>query len=116
MEHISSSGILFRRTFTIDCAAFYRAAFRANLRVIIEKSFFKYKYDYREEWLRFIKTISGDRESKTDADSRDFRGRVIQAVCNLLESPEGALWLRRNGDDFFSCRNMERITLGIGRT
>jgi putative PEP-CTERM system histidine kinase len=31
---------------------------RASLRVFINKHFFHYKYDYRDEWLRFIQTLS----------------------------------------------------------
>ncbi|MFZ0694132.1 MAG: PEP-CTERM system histidine kinase PrsK, partial [Alphaproteobacteria bacterium] len=46
---------------------------RAYLRVFVEKSFFQYKYDYRQEWLRFIRTISHTQEAQ------DLRRRVIQA-------------------------------------
>lgn len=67
------------------------ASFRASLRVLIEKNFFKYKYDYRAEWLRFIKTIS-----RTD-EPEGLRRRVIRAVCDIVDSPEGALWIRRDG-------------------
>lgn len=62
---------------------------RAYLRVLVEKSFFAYKYDYRAEWLRFIETIS-----RTDT-AENLPERVIRAVCDLMESPEGALWLER---------------------
>jgi putative PEP-CTERM system histidine kinase len=64
-------------------------SFRAYLRVAVEKSFFKYKYDYRQVWLRFIKTIS------TTDRSDDLPIRVIQAVCDIMDSPDGALWLQR---------------------
>jgi len=64
-------------------------SFRAYLRVLVEKNLFRYKYDYRTEWLRFIHTTS---ERHGDNDLRD---RVIQAVCDIMDSPEGALWLER---------------------
>ena len=64
--------------------------FRAYLRVLIEKTFFKYKYDYRAEWLRFIHTISNTEEQS------DLRHRVIRAVCDIVDSPEGALWVQRD--------------------
>jgi putative PEP-CTERM system histidine kinase len=70
------------------------SSFRAYLRVFVEKSFFKYRYDYREEWLRFIRTISS-----TDR-GEDLRNRVVQAVCDIVESPEGALWLQREVGTF----------------
>ena len=67
---------------------------RGYLRVLIEKSFFKYKYDYREEWLRFIRTIS------SGEPDLNLRERVIEAVCNIVDSPEGGLWLRNDDDAY----------------
>ena len=67
---------------------------RGYLRVAIEKSFFQYKYDYREEWLRFIRTIS------SGGPDQRLGERVIEAVCTIVDSPEGGLWLRRDGDSF----------------
>ena len=32
--------------------------FRAQLRVFVSKHFFSYRYDYRDEWLRFTRTLS----------------------------------------------------------
>ena len=61
---------------------------RSELRVFVSKHFFDYKYDYREEWLRFTATIS---DAGRDADLRD---RAIRAVADLVDSPDGGLWLR----------------------
>jgi putative PEP-CTERM system histidine kinase len=65
--------------------------FRAKLRVFIGKHFFPYRYDYREEWLRFTRTL-GDSNG-----IHDVKERAIKALSDLVESPAGALWLR--GDD-----------------
>ena len=65
--------------------------FRAKLRVFIGKHFFPYRYDYREEWLRFTGTL-GDSNG-----IHDVKERAIKALSDLVESPAGALWLR--GDD-----------------
>jgi putative PEP-CTERM system histidine kinase len=64
--------------------------FRAALRVMIAKNFFAYKYDYRVEWLRFIATVSQTETSGRDGALND---RVIQAVCTVLESPGGVLFV-----------------------
>lgn len=63
---------------------------RASLRVFISKHFFHYKYDYRDEWLRFIGTLSSG-----DPDMR-LRERAVRAIAEIIESPSGALWLRRD--------------------
>ncbi len=65
---------------------------RAWLRVKILKHFFHYHFDYREEWLRFINTVS------TSEKHLELRVRVIQAVADILDSPGGALWLREQPD------------------
>jgi putative PEP-CTERM system histidine kinase len=62
--------------------------------VLVEKSFFRSRYDYREEWLRFIETISGA------PDASGLRIRVIEAVCNIMGSPDGVLWLKGDPSRF----------------
>jgi len=62
---------------------------RARLRVFLAKHFFRYHYDYREEWLRFTSLLSeGEPGSQ-------FHERVLQAMARLVESPGAALWLRQ---------------------
>ncbi len=67
---------------------------RARLKVVINKNFFNYKYDYRDEWLRLISTISSQQSVGGLPD------RVIEAMAAIVDSPEGALWQRRDGDRF----------------
>jgi len=61
--------------------------FRAALRVQIAKNFYTYKYDYRQEWLRFINTVA-----HADADAGTLSERVIEAVGAVVDSPGGALY------------------------
>ena len=65
----------------------FSGTFRAWLKVFISKHFYRYNYDYREEWMRFTRTLS--------RPGPDLGQRVIEAVAALVESPGGALWLRR---------------------
>jgi putative PEP-CTERM system histidine kinase len=67
---------------------------RARLRVLVNKHFYPYKYDYREEWLRFIRTISF-------GDEHLFR-KAIKSIAQIIESPGGMLWLRQD-NGFFEC-------------
>ncbi|MGB7932890.1 MAG: XrtA/PEP-CTERM system histidine kinase PrsK [Gammaproteobacteria bacterium] len=62
---------------------------RANLRVLINKHFFHYKYDYRDEWLRFIHTLSSGQP-----DER-LRERAIYSLAEIIDSPGGGLWMRQ---------------------
>ena len=63
--------------------------FRAALRVQIAKNFFAYRYDYRQEWLRFIGTVARPGER-----AGDLNQRVIEAVCVVVDSPGGVIYLR----------------------
>lgn len=68
---------------------------RSRLRVYISKNFFSYRYDYREEWLRFTQLLSGSAEPQHTAET------VVRALANLVESPSGMLWMHRvAGGDF----------------
>lgn len=67
---------------------FSSGALRSKLRVFINKNFFSYRYDYREEWLRFTNLLATRDAGVGNAE------RSIRALANLVESPGGALWLR----------------------
>ncbi|ACL73477.1 periplasmic sensor signal transduction histidine kinase [Thioalkalivibrio sulfidiphilus HL-EbGr7] len=64
---------------------------RARLRVFVSKHFFSYRFDYRDEWLRFIATMSA-----TDSHE-DLPVRVIRALANIVDSGGGQIWLRDGG-------------------
>ena len=68
---------------------FFSGRIRANLRVFINKHFFHYKYDYRDEWLRFIQTLSSGQP-----DDR-MRERAIHSIAEIIDSPGGILWMRQ---------------------
>ncbi|MCF8474593.1 MAG: PEP-CTERM system histidine kinase PrsK [Emcibacter sp.] len=66
--------------------------FRSLTQVLLAKHFFQYRYDYREEWLKFIQTISATGEHY------DLRERVIKTLADVMDSSGGALWLREQPD------------------
>ena len=61
---------------------------RAKLYVLVNKHFYPYKYDYRDEWLRFIRTIS-----QSSVESELYHN-TIKSMAQIIESPGGMLWLR----------------------
>lgn len=64
------------------------ASMRARLKVLVSKHFFRYRYDYREEWLRFTQILSA-------CDAQSALGQqIICGLAHLVESPSGALWVR----------------------
>ncbi|HEC19287.1 MAG TPA: PEP-CTERM system histidine kinase PrsK [Gammaproteobacteria bacterium] len=89
---------------------------RARLRVFLNKHFFNYRYDYREEWLRVIQSLS---EAQLDSN---LKTTVISVMAKIVESPGGMLWLKQddavyqieaswNMPDNVSCRQDENAEL-----
>ena len=69
---------------------------RAKLKVFLGKHFFRYRYDYREEWLRFTQTLSGQHAPQ------EMGQQVVRGLADLLESPGGGLWIKSRGEKSFS--------------
>jgi len=69
---------------------------RARWKVLLNKHLYPYKYDYREEWLRFIKTIS------MVGDDANLYLKTIKSIAQIIDSPGGMLWLRQE-NGFFEC-------------
>lgn len=60
---------------------------RARLRVLVNKHFYQYKYDYRDEWVQFTHALSGCKD-----DDHPYEC-VIGAIAELVDSPGGMLWM-----------------------
>jgi putative PEP-CTERM system histidine kinase len=69
----------------------FSAQLRASLRVLINKHFFHYKFEYREEWLRFIHTLTSEEPTE------QLRERTIKAIADIYQCPGGLLWQYRDG-------------------
>jgi putative PEP-CTERM system histidine kinase len=66
-------------------AAVTSATLRNRARVFLLKHFYRHKYDYREEWLRFIATLS--ESSETDAPQM----AAARAMAQIISSPAAVL-------------------------
>lgn len=66
------------------------ASMRARVRVLLMKTFFQFKYDYRKEWLRFITTLS-------ESGLENVASTAVRAVGQIVSSPGGVVWIREQG-------------------
>ncbi|HUW54501.1 MAG TPA: XrtA/PEP-CTERM system histidine kinase PrsK [Rhodanobacter sp.] len=73
---------------------------RSHLRVFLNKNFFSFRHDYREEWLRLSATLS--------ASDTELPQRAVRAMAQIMDSPGGALFMRSDADEFVpeACWNM----------
>jgi putative PEP-CTERM system histidine kinase len=80
--------------FILLIAVLFSGAFRSWLKVFISKNFYNYGYDYREEWLRFTRTLS--------VKGPQLGERAVQAIAELVESPKGILYTRNESDQYIA--------------
>jgi putative PEP-CTERM system histidine kinase len=67
------------------------SALRRRLRVFISKHFYRNKYDYRIEWLRFIDTLSAP------VEGIEVRANAVRSIAQIIGSPGGILFMRDDG-------------------
>ena len=67
---------------------------KSQIKVWVHKYFFTYKFDYREEWRRFIGMMSAHQPLSLGE-------RIVHAVADMMDSPAAALWIWQSADDAF---------------
>jgi putative PEP-CTERM system histidine kinase len=79
---------------------------RAWAKVKLAKHFFRHRYDYRAEWMRFTETL-GAPEGAAPLDER-----IVKAIADLTDSPAGALLVPEGqGLGFGATWNWDRDTI-----
>jgi putative PEP-CTERM system histidine kinase len=74
----------------------FSGALRSWLRVFVGKHFYSYRYDYREEWLRFTALLSSKRTPQ------EMGEMIVRGLAKMVECPAGSLWTRTSPDSPFS--------------
>lgn len=80
-------GVLFA-AFLLLILLWLSGSVRARLKVVIGKNFFRYRYDYREEWLKFTNALCSENSVL------QLGQQVIRGLADMVESPAGALWTK----------------------
>jgi len=70
------------------------SALRRRLQVFLAKHFYRNKYDYRVEWLRFIDTLSSPEEGI------EVRANAVRSIAQIIGSPAGLLYLRAESGEY----------------
>jgi putative PEP-CTERM system histidine kinase len=72
----------------------FSGAVRARVKLFLNRHFFEYKYDYREEWLRLSGTLTGS------GSAAELKENAVRAVAGIVEATGGMLWLREDTGAF----------------
>jgi putative PEP-CTERM system histidine kinase len=85
---------------------------RSRLRALVVDNFFTHRYDYRQEWMRCITTLSAPENYV------GLQTRAIRAIAEVVDSPGGALFVRDPEDVAFQWAgswNMPAVTMPVPR-
>lgn len=80
---------------------------RARWKVLLNKHLYPYKYDYRDEWLRFIRTIS------SSENDQGFYSKTITSIAQIIDSSGGMLWLRKEAEHYDCVESYQMPCLDI---
>ena len=69
---------------------------RSWLRVFVSKHFYSYRFDYREEWLRFTALLSAAH------NPQETGSVIVKGLARLIECPAGSLWTRTTSDGAYA--------------
>ena len=75
-------------------ALLFSGQLRARIKVFLSKHFFRHRYDYREQWLRFTNALSLCKQETLPYEC------VVRAIADVVDSSGGLLWLRRKDGSF----------------
>lgn len=75
-------------------AVFASGTLKSRFNMTVQRLFFTYKYDYREEWRRFVRVLSSGMPLKLSE-------RLARTLAEIVDSPAGALWIHQRRDQAF---------------
>ena len=75
-------------------ALLFSGHLRARIKVFLSKHFFRHRYDYREQWLRFTNALSSCKQEALPYEC------VVRAIAEVVDSSGGLLWMRRKDNSF----------------
>ena len=60
---------------------------RSRIRLFLATHFYRNKYEYGEEWLKFTQALA-----RTTLEPDALNTTILTAVCDIVDSPGGILW------------------------
>lgn len=65
----------------------FSGTYWAHARNFVNMHFYRQRYDWREEWLRFMHTLGAGQSAAPLPE------RCVKAIADIVESPGGSMWL-----------------------
>ncbi|MCC6707426.1 MAG: PEP-CTERM system histidine kinase PrsK [Gammaproteobacteria bacterium] len=68
---------------------------RSRIRLFLATHFYRNKYEYGEEWLKFTQALA-----RTTLEPDSLNETILTAVCDIVDSPGGILWHKTGSGSF----------------
>ena len=68
---------------------------RSRIRLFLATHFYRNKYEYGEEWLKFTQALA-----RTTLEPDSLNATILTAVCDIVDSPGGLLWRKTSSGSF----------------
>ncbi|MCH9673373.1 MAG: PEP-CTERM system histidine kinase PrsK [Gammaproteobacteria bacterium] len=85
----AAQAIFFFGAVVLLFALLFSGQLRARLKVFFSKHFFRNRHEYREEWLKFTRTLS-----RSD-DNEALMTNILQGIASIFDSPGGIVFVRQ---------------------
>ncbi len=82
---------------------------RARAKLLLAKHFYRNKYEYREEWLRFTRTLA-----EGEGDRSQIGESVVRAIASMMDCRWGILWLRHESNCYVPAAQWHQGELPVG--
>ncbi|MGB1884710.1 MAG: XrtA/PEP-CTERM system histidine kinase PrsK [Gammaproteobacteria bacterium] len=76
----------FSAAITLLVTLFFSTQLRSRLRVFLARNFYRNKYEYGDEWLRFTRALS-----QSGLDPSSLSKIILQTIADLVDSPGGII-------------------------
>ena len=68
---------------------------RSRVRAFLAKHFYRNKYEYGEEWLKFTQRLE-----RAELDPDSLGQTILAAIADIVDSPGGVIWQKTTAGDF----------------
>jgi len=85
--------VVFVGALAVLAIALFSGVYWAHVRNFIGRHFFQHKYDWREEWLRFMGTLAAVGDAPLEE-------RCVKAIADIVESPGGVMILMEEAHSY----------------
>lgn len=70
-------------------SVFFSSQLRSRIRMFLARHFYRNKYEYGEEWLKFTQALS-----RTKLDPGSLNRTILESVADIVDSPGGIIFQR----------------------